>query len=95
MNVSGRTLRQTFEFGLVAHAYAQLREQHPTVPARLAHQWARDGGDGGAATFEQFVCGMTVGHDWNYTGSNYGGDDGSYHGDGRCLCSLCGADGDA
>lgn len=34
-------------------------------------------------------------HDWSYTGSTYGGDEDSYHGEGRCYCSICGADGDA
>jgi hypothetical protein len=34
-------------------------------------------------------------HRWVYTGTNYGGDDESHHGDGRCYCDLCGADGDA
>jgi hypothetical protein len=34
-------------------------------------------------------------HEWSYTGTAYGGDDESYHGEGRCYCSLCGADGDA
>lgn len=34
-------------------------------------------------------------HDWSYSGTAYGGDDESYHGEGRCYCSLCGADGDA
>ena len=90
-----RTLRQAFEFGLIANAYADLRRQHPDVPARLAHQYARDGGDGGAANFDQFVCGITRGHSWSYTGSNYGGDDERFGGDGRCLCAYCGADGDA
>lgn len=32
-------------------------------------------------------------HEWNYTGVQYGGDDESYHGEGRCYCVLCGADG--
>lgn len=84
MSVATRTLQQTFEFGLVANAYAQLRERHPTVPARLAHQYAREGGDGGAATFEQFVCGITRGHAWSCAGEQD-----------RCLCAYCGADGDA
>lgn len=34
-------------------------------------------------------------HDWSYSGTAYGGEDQSYHGEGRCICSLCGADGDA
>lgn len=35
------------------------------------------------------------GHEWAYTGSAYGGDEDSYHGEGRCYCIHCGADGDA
>jgi hypothetical protein len=34
-------------------------------------------------------------HRWSYSGTAYGGDDDSYHGEGRCYCTLCGADGDA
>lgn len=34
-------------------------------------------------------------HEWSYTGTAYGGDDESYHGEGRAYCSKCGADGDA
>lgn len=90
-----RTLRAAFEFGMVAHAYAELRRQYPTVPARLAHQFARDGGDGAAATFEQFVCGILRGHSWSYSGTAYGGGDESFSGEGRCYCAFCGADGDA
>lgn len=35
------------------------------------------------------------GHVWVYTGTQYGGDDESYHGEGRVYCANCGADGDA
>lgn len=34
-------------------------------------------------------------HDWAFTGAAYGGDDESYHGEGRVYCQRCGADGDA
>jgi hypothetical protein len=34
-------------------------------------------------------------HVWVYTGTEYGGDDERWHGEGRCYCELCGADGDA
>ena len=34
-------------------------------------------------------------HEWAFTGTAYGGDDESYHGEGRCYCTKCGADGDA
>lgn len=80
-----RTLSEAFEFGMVAHAYSNLRNEHPTVPARLAHEYARDGGDGGAATFDQFVCGRTRGHSFPRDIEERD----------RCLCAYCGADGDA
>lgn len=34
-------------------------------------------------------------HRWVYTGTNYGGDDERWMGEGRCYCANCGADGDA
>lgn len=34
-------------------------------------------------------------HEWAYTGTAYGGDDTRWHGEGRCYCTKCGADGDA
>lgn len=39
-------------------------------------------------------CTNLGGHEWAYTGTAYGGDDDSYHGEGRCYCIHCGADGD-
>lgn len=40
-------------------------------------------------------CLARPGEQWIYTGMAYGGDDQSYHGEGRCYCQFCGADGDA
>lgn len=40
-------------------------------------------------------CSNPGGHEWTYTGTQYGGDDESFHGEGRCYCTHCGADGDA
>lgn len=40
-------------------------------------------------------CTNPGGHEWVYTGTQYGGDDESYFGEGRCYCQWCGADGDA
>lgn len=39
--------------------------------------------------------GPCPGHVWVYTGTAYGGDDESFHGEGRVYCENCGADGDA
>lgn len=41
------------------------------------------------------ACTNPKGHEWAYTGTEYGGDDESYHGEGRCYCIHCGNDGDA
>jgi hypothetical protein len=40
-------------------------------------------------------CSSPTGHEWSYTGTQYGGDDERWGGEGRCLCVHCGADGDA
>jgi hypothetical protein len=40
-------------------------------------------------------CSNKGGHEWEYSGTAYGGDDESYHGEGRCYCVWCGTDGDA
>lgn len=72
--------------------YNRLRELHPRTPALLVFRYLRD--DEGL-TFDQFVCAHTTGHSWQYTGSAYGGDDFTYHGEGRAYCGGCGADGDA
>lgn len=34
-------------------------------------------------------------HEWIFTGTAYGGEDSRWHGEGRCFCAKCGADGDA
>lgn len=41
------------------------------------------------------VCTSPFGHRFECTGTAYGGDDERWHGEGRCLCIHCGADGDA
>jgi hypothetical protein len=42
-----------------------------------------------------YGCTNPGGHEWVYSGTAYGGEDESYHGEGRCYCAYCGADGDA
>lgn len=39
-------------------------------------------------------CTSPTGHEFECTGTAYGGDDERWHGEGRCLCIYCGADGD-
>ncbi len=65
----------------------------PTIPDR----------DG--LTYEEMLCDRCAAgadpmdsrcdHEWVYTGTQYGGEDESYRGEGRVYCSKCGADGDA
>lgn len=74
--------------------YQELRKKHPRVPARLIVGYMLRGYEE-SQSFEAFVCENTTGHDWKYTGTAYGGDDESYHGEGRCYCANCDADGDA
>lgn len=88
-----RTLQEAIEFGQTAAMYQRLRKEHPTMPAKLVHGYTRDGGF--SASFEEYACSVTTGHRWTYTGAQYGGDDESYGGEGRCYCCRCGADGDA
>lgn len=40
-------------------------------------------------------CTHRDGHQFEFTGTAYGGDDERWHGEGRSLCVHCGADGDA
>ena len=39
-------------------------------------------------------CSNPDGHEFECTGSAYGGDDDRFHGEGRSYCIHCGADGD-
>ena len=70
--------------------YAELRQENPLVPAVKLFAYANGAGHG--QTLQEFLC---PGHEWVYTGTQYGSDDESYHGEGRCYCLNCGADGDA
>ena len=53
--------------------------------SEIADEEPYDPGQRGPCPGHEFVC----------TGSAYGGDDESFHGEGRCYCIHCGADGDA
>lgn len=77
---------------LVVHSYFMLRARHPTAPALLVWRYIND--EATDESFEEFVCGLT-GHEFQCSGTAYGGDDERWHGEGRCLCINCGKDGDA
>jgi hypothetical protein len=86
-----KTLSQAAAFGQTAAQYEQLRAQG--LRAITALRYVRDAG--GGLTPAQFACETERGHQWSYSGTEYGGDDDSYRGEGRAYCALCGADGDA
>ena len=87
-----RTFAEVIAFGQVASQYQRLRHEHPRIRALTIHRYIRD--DHGLS-LPQFECETEKGHSWSYTGSAYGGDDDSFHGEGRAYCCYCGADGDA
>jgi hypothetical protein len=87
-----QTFEQAIAFGVLASQYHQLRIEHPEIAALTVYQYLRD--DQGL-TISQFECATKRGHSWGFTGSDYGGDDEGYRGEGRCYCRFCGADGDA
>lgn len=90
--MAAKTFAEVIEFGRVAEQYRALRLAHPAMRALTIKRYVHD--DQGL-TPEQFECATERGHRWSYTGSAYGGDDESYHGEGRAYCCHCGADGDA
>jgi hypothetical protein len=51
-------------------------------------------GDFWAEKYEEEPEEETCAHEWGYSGTAYGGDDERWHGEGRCYCVHCGADGD-
>ena len=76
-----------------AAVYFRVRGQYEHIPARVAFGWAC--GEGEGQSLVEYLCSVTRGHEWGYSGTQYGGDDERWHGEGRCLCVWCGADGDA
>lgn len=68
--------------------FFEERARHPSIPARHVLAYLREQT---GCSIEQFLCR----HAWSYTGTEYGGDDESYRGEGRCYCRLCGMEGDA
>ncbi len=91
MHVS-RSLVQAIDFGRVADQYRRLRAAHPRARALTIKRYIND--DQGLS-FEEYECSVERGHTWSYSGTQYGGDDESYGGEGRVYCCHCGADGDA
>jgi hypothetical protein len=89
-----RSIDDLQAFALLAGAYANVRAKNPGTPAWacMSYLRAQEDGDQPCAVW-RIAAGL--GHEWNYSGTQYGGDDESYHGEGRCLCAYCGADGDS
>lgn len=76
-----RTISQAAAFGQVADQYQRLRAAYPAMRALTIHRYIRD--DHGL-TPEQFECETERGHSFPVVEEWE-----------RCLCSYCGADGDA
>lgn len=66
--------------------FVDFHAQHVASVAEAA-RWGDAGPDD--------ACTDPNGHKFVCTGTAYGGDDESYHGEGRSYCIHCGADGDA
>lgn len=87
-----RTLADAVRFGEIAGQYVRLRRDYPLMRAVTIKRYID------SDTYlqpEQFMCETELGHRFAYSGTAYGGDDDSYHGEGRAYCMHCGADGDA
>jgi hypothetical protein len=85
------SIQQMTHFMDTYHSYKGLREMYPKLRASQVYGYLRDDE---ARSIEEYICRTERGHDFIYTGSNYGGFDDSYSGEGRCYCANCGADGD-
>ncbi len=89
-----RNFSDLARFAGLASTYAGLRAAEPGLRAATALRAIRYADDAGCRLPEA-VCAVTTGHSWSCSGTAYGGDDERWHGEGRCLCAYCGADGDA
>lgn len=83
-----RTFAELNHFSFVAQAYRNARQQHPTLPARIAYAYASDQ-QPELRSVKEYECAMTHGHRWS---SGYDDDSGR---EVACRCVYCGADGDA
>lgn len=80
-----------------ANAY-RIADDHEADVSRIESEAFEDFGERLPSVDEddgEPGCSNPDGHEWYYSGTAYGGDDESYHGEGRVYCTHCGADGDA
>lgn len=85
------SIEAAVRFGDLARRFADARREFPGRAAAAVLDGVRKSEEWGVPLVEA----MCPGHEWAYTGSAYGGDDDRWHGEGRCYCVWCGADGDA
>jgi hypothetical protein len=69
-------------------------EKEYLLAQRIVSQAIADASGAGDYDDEAPLGKCPCGGVWVCTGSAYGGDDESYHGEGRIYCDQCGADGD-
>lgn len=80
---------------LERRAAAPMRAQAAQDFSPLFQPLAEETPDLFADEEEEFDrCTNPGGHEFECSGTAYGGDDERWHGEGRCLCIWCGADGD-
>lgn len=89
--IAGHTTQALQDFLDLARCYQDVRARRPDVPAVEALSAVRAMMDGDAANLDEALC---PGHNFAYTGTQYGGDDERWGGEGRCFCIYCGKDGD-
>lgn len=85
--------QEAVDLGRRVEKYLTFRQEYPRLAAVVAYRAARIYEDGEVSAKEA-ICFATGGHEWAYTGTQYGGDDERWGGEGRCYCMKCGADGD-
>lgn len=90
------SIDEAIAFGDIARRYADARIVLAGATAKNVLRAVRRLDDWRSErNVEEAYCAVTHGHRWTYTGTAYGGDDERWHGEGRCYCCYCGADGDA
>lgn len=83
---------QLEEFAHLAASYREARRERPAEPAARIVRAVKMLNAGDAYSLDEALC---PGHKFTYTGTQYGGDDARFGGEGRCYCIHCGLDGDA
>lgn len=103
--LAARLRSRSYELTLDGHSdeYASREDAEQVARALIGSpflraQWNQSEDFSGAEVADcdgEQRCTSPLGHKFECTGTQYGGNDDRWHGEGRCLCIYCGADGDA